>query len=143
MKVAIATQDLARIDAHLGWARHLMIYEVSDEGYRHLRTASFRSGLAQDGDHSKLAPRLRALKGCSLVFVAAVGPDGELGLARARIAPLRQFAGQPIAAALDALHLGLRANPPRWLRREQQRGRPARTILTGRQFGSMAAVRLR
>ena len=34
MKVAIATQDLARVDAHLGWARHLMIYEVSEEGWR-------------------------------------------------------------------------------------------------------------
>jgi len=36
MRVAVATQDMARVDAHLGWARHLMIYEVSVEGYRYL-----------------------------------------------------------------------------------------------------------
>lgn len=123
MRIAIATQDLARIDAHLGWARHLMVYEVSAEGYRHLRTASFECGLYQDGDHGKLAPRLQALQGCSLVFVAEVGPDGELGLARQRVAPVRQFAGQPIAMALDALRDGLRGNRSVWLRREELRQR--------------------
>lgn len=123
MRVAIATQDLARIDAHLGWTRHLMVYEVSAEGYRHLRTASFRTGLRQDGDHGKLEPRLKALAGCSLVFVADVGPDGERGLAGRRIAPMRQFAGQPIAHALDAVQDSLRRNRSRWLRREEQRGR--------------------
>ena len=123
MRVAIATQDLARIDAHLGWARHLMLYEVSAEGYRHLRTASFRTGLGQDGDHGKLVPRLRALAGCTLVFVADVGPDGERALSLRRVAPVRSHAGQPVAAALDALRDRLRANQSPWLRREEQRGR--------------------
>lgn len=123
MRVAIATQDLARIDAHLGWARHLMLYEVSAEGYRHLRTASFRTGLIQDGDHDKLAPRLRALAGCALVFVADVGPDGERALVQRRIAPVRHCAGQPVAVALDALRDRLRANNNPWLRREEQRER--------------------
>lgn len=121
MRVAIATQDMARIDAHLGWARHLMIYEISAEGYRHIHTATFSTGVTQDGDHGKLTPRLEALRGCALVFVADVGPEGEHGLARERIAPMRQFAGQPVAVALDALHDGIRRNPPPWLRRELQR----------------------
>lgn len=123
MRIAIATQDLARIDAHLGWARHLMVYDVSAEGYRHLRTASFKSGLAADGDHGTLASRLRALTGCALVFVADVGPEGERALAHRRVSPVRQFAGQPVASALDALRDRLRRNPARWLRREEQRGR--------------------
>lgn len=123
MRVAIATQDLARIDAHLGWARHLMLYEVSAEGHRHLHTASFNTGLLQDGDHDKLRPRLEVLRGCSLVFVADVGPDGELSLARQRVAPVRQFAGQPIAAALDAVRDGLRHNRSRWLRQAELRHR--------------------
>lgn len=123
MQVAIATQDLARVDAHLGWARHFMFYEVSAEGYHHLRTQSFGQGLLPDGDHGKLTPRLQALRGCALVFVVDVGPDGEHGLARQNVAPMRQFAGQPIALALEALRDSLRANPSRWLRREEQRQR--------------------
>ena len=121
MRIAIATQDMAHIDAHLGWTRHLMVFEVSAEGYRHLRTASFRTGLTQDGDHDKLAPRLKALTGCSLVFVADVGPDGEHRLANKRIAPMRAFAGQPIAAALVALQDRMRRNSSRWLRDQELR----------------------
>ena len=122
MKVAVATQDMARINAHLGWARHLMIYEVSDEGYSYLETASFPTG-AQDGDEAKLAPRLDAMAGCHLAFVAEVGPEGELGLARSRVIPIRRFGGHPIALALEALRDGLRGNPPVWLRKVEQRYR--------------------
>jgi len=123
MRVAIATQNLTRIDAHLGASRHLMSYDASAEGITHLRTASFRTGLVRDGDHDKLVLRLKALKGCSVVFVADVGLDGERGLVRQRIAPLRQFAGQPIATALEALVDGMRRNSSLWLRRAEQQER--------------------
>lgn len=36
MKVAVASQDLTRVDAHFGWARHLMFYDVSPEGYHYI-----------------------------------------------------------------------------------------------------------
>lgn len=123
MKVAIATQDLALIDAHLGWARYLMIYEVSDEGWHHLETAIFSTGLQADGDRAKLTERVRALAGCDLVFVAEVGPEGELELARTRAVPIRRFAGRPVVAALEALRDGLRGAAPSWLRQIEQRYR--------------------
>lgn len=132
MKVAVATQDLARIDAHFGWARHLMLYEVSEEGYRYLETASF-AVCQPDGDHGKLVPRLKAMEGCNLVFVAEVGPEGEFGLARTRAIPIRQFAGQPIALALEALRDGLRGDAPVWLRQIEQRYR--RREIGGREIG--------
>lgn len=125
MKVAIATQDLVRVNAHLGWAAHLMFFEVSEEGYNFLATSSFPPA-RQDGDHDKLIPRLQALKGCNLLFAADIGPDGELGLAREQVVPIRQFAGLPVAAALDALRDGLRGHPPPWLRRIERRSRMER-----------------
>jgi nitrogen fixation protein NifX len=121
MRIAIATQDMARVDAHLGWSRHLMIYEVSAEGCRHVRTASFRSGTTPDGSSVKLQARAKALKGCAMVFVADVGPDGEHMLARQHILPLRRFAGQPIAVALDALWQGLRTSRIPLLRQDARR----------------------
>ena len=32
MKIAFATQDLKRVDAHFGWAKNIAIYEVSPQG---------------------------------------------------------------------------------------------------------------
>ena len=119
MKIAIATQDMTRINAHLGWARHFMMFEVSEEGYAYLETVTFDEDSA-DGDSGKLAPRLAALERCSLVFVVDVGPEGERALARARITPLRQFAGHPVVDALEELHTGLRQRRPAWLRLCQQ-----------------------
>ena len=123
MNIGVATQDMTHVDAHLGWARHLLLFDVSAEGYRYLGTRAFRRGLVQDGSHDKLAARVKALRGCALVFVADVGPEGEASLARARVVPMRAYAGQPIVCALDALRDGLRRNPRGWLRREQQRDR--------------------
>jgi nitrogen fixation protein NifX len=131
MKVAFATQDLARVDAHLGWARHLMVYEVSAEGWVHLDTVRFEAGLAADGDPAKLEPRLAALAGCALVFAAGIGDEGEHGCARMGIVPLRRFAGQPIVTALQALQDGLRGNAPPWLRRCEQHYRRAATLDDG------------
>lgn len=122
MKVAIASQDLTRIDAHLGWARHLMIYEVDAEGYRHLAVASFPPA-GRDATHAGLAPRLAAMEGCRLVFLAETGPEGERGLARLGATPIRKFAGQPVALALDALRDGMREQSLPWLRRAEQRYR--------------------
>lgn len=122
MKVAVATQDLTRIDAHLGWARHFLVYEVDAEGYRYLEMADF-PGERQDGNHEKLVPRLKALEGCQMVFVADVGPDGRFGLARAKVIPICKFAAQPIATALESLAEGLRGRSLPWLRQAEQRYR--------------------
>ncbi len=122
MKVAVATQDLTRVDAHLGWARHLMLYEVDEEGYRYLDLVSFPSG-RQDGDHSKLACRLAAMEGCQLVFIADAGADGEFGLARIKVTPIRKFAGEPVALALESLRDGMRGQVPLWLRQAEQKYR--------------------
>lgn len=120
MKVGIATQELTRIDAALGAARHLMLFEVSAEGIANLGIASFEPAGRPGGHHERLAPRLEALEGCALVFVADVGPDGEGALASRHITPLRRFAGKPIADALDAVQNGLRRNSSRWLRLAEQ-----------------------
>ena len=36
MKIAFATQDLKRVDAHFGWAKNIAIYEIGPQGHRFL-----------------------------------------------------------------------------------------------------------
>jgi nitrogen fixation protein NifX len=119
MKVAFATQDLTRIDAHFGWARHLVFYDVSPEGYRYLKLRDF-GPLREDGDEHKLVAKMRALKGCDLVFVSAVGPVAHAQLVRQRVHAMEQFAGKSIDEALAELQWILRSRPQPWLRRRLQ-----------------------
>lgn len=119
MKVAFATQDLTRIDAHFGWARHLVFYDISPEGYRYLKVRDF-GALRQDGDEQKLMSKLRALRGCDLVFVSAVGPMAHAQLVRQGVHAMEQFAGKSIDEALRELQWTLRSRPQPWLRRRLQ-----------------------
>ncbi len=121
MKVAIATQDQVRVDGHFARARHLMIFDVQPEGSRHLRNHSFADvGQRKEAGH-RLAARVRAVRGCSLVFVAAIGPEGERALSAIRALPIRRFAGHSTAATLDALRDTLRTTTTPWLRRHLMR----------------------
>ena len=73
MKVAFATQDKERVDAHFGWAKYIAIYEINAEGYRYLETHDFGGELAEDGNEDKLAPKLAVIMDCAIVYVAAIG----------------------------------------------------------------------
>ena len=42
MKIAFATQDLKRVDAHFGWAKNIAIYEIGPEGHRFRRSGPVR-----------------------------------------------------------------------------------------------------
>jgi nitrogen fixation protein NifX len=116
MKIAVATQELTRIDAHLAWARHILLFEVTAEGIRSIACKTFPAGQGPQG----LTRRLRVMTGCRLIFLADAGPAGEKGLAGMGIMPVRSCAGQSVAEALDAFRDRLRRNPKGWLRREQQ-----------------------
>ncbi|SOD95305.1 NifB/NifX family molybdenum-iron cluster-binding protein [Caenispirillum bisanense] len=126
MKIALATQDCTRVDAHFGWAAHFMLYDVTPDGARFLRLVRFRGPLAADGDASKLAPKLRALRGCRLVLASAVGLEARAHLRRMDVEPVTALAGAPVDAALGALRDTLRRRPPPWLRRalQSERRRP-------------------
>jgi nitrogen fixation protein NifX len=56
MKVAFATQDLKRVDAHFGWAKNIAVYEIAPEGHRFVEVFQFEGDLTEEGNEVKLAP---------------------------------------------------------------------------------------
>ena len=34
MKIAFATQDLEHVDAHFGWAKSIVVYDITPQGYQ-------------------------------------------------------------------------------------------------------------
>ena len=117
MKVAFATQDLKRIDAHFGWARNLAIYELTADEWKLDRVAEFEGDLKEDGDEDKLAPKLDALKGVAILVVAAIGGSGAARVVAQNIHPMKVSEPEPIDEMLGKLQQVLKGTPPPWLRK--------------------------
>lgn len=122
MKIAFATQDKERVDAHFGWAKYIAIYEINAEGYRYLETHDFGGELAEDGNEDKLAPKLDVIKDCAIVYVAAIGGSAAARVVATKIHPVKVPGPEPILDILDKLQDVLKGTPPPWLRKALAKG---------------------
>lgn len=126
MRVAFATQDQQRVDAHFGWAQHLAVYEVQPEGYQFVQDFPFSEDLAEDGNEDKLAPKLAAIADCAIVYVAAIGGSAAARVVAAKIHPIKVTRPEPILDLLDKLVEVLQRTPPPWLRKALMKGQERR-----------------
>ena len=117
MKIAFATQDLQRVDAHFGWAKHLAVYEIDAAGHRFVQSFPFGDDLAEDGNEDKLAPKLAAIQDCAIVYVAAIGGSAAARVVATKIHPIKVAQPEPIADLLDRMQAVLKGTPPPWLRK--------------------------
>ena len=117
MKVAFATQDQQRVDAHFGWAKSIDVYEISATGHHFVESFEFGDKLEEDGDEDKLAPKLEAIKDCAILYVAAIGGSGAARVVAMKIHPIKVPQPENIAEILDKLQAVLQGTPPPWLRK--------------------------
>ncbi len=122
MRVAFATQDLKRIDAHFGWAKNIAIYEISPEASRFVEAIQFEGDLQEDGNEDKLAPKLEAIKDCAILYVAAIGGSGAARVVAKNIHPVKVTRPEEIADVLVKLQDVLKGTPPPWLRKAMRKG---------------------
>jgi len=117
MKIAFATQDKERVDAHFGWAKSIVVYEISSSGYSFVESFEFGDKLEEDGDEDKLTPKLEAIKDCAIVYVAAIGGSGAARVVAMKIHPIKVPQPESIIEILEKLQLVLQGTPPPWLRK--------------------------
>lgn len=117
MKIAFATQDKERVDAHFGWAKSIVVYEIGAKGHHFVESFEFGDKLEEDGDEDKLAPKLEAIKDCAIVYVAAIGGSGAARVVAMKIHPIKVPQPENIAEILDKLQVVLQGTPPPWLRK--------------------------
>ena len=122
MKIAFATQDLKRVDAHFGWAKNIAIYDVSPEGHRFVEAIQFDGDLKEDGNEDKLAPKIEAIKDCTILYVAAIGGSGAARVVANNIHPMKVNQPEEISELLVKLEDVLKGNPPPWLRKILNKG---------------------
>ena len=122
MKIAFATQDQQRVDAHFGWAKHLAVYEIGPGGYHFVEDFGFGEDLDEDGNEDKLAPKLAAIHDCAIVYVAAIGGSAAARVVASKIHPVKVTQPEPILDILDKLQDVLKGTPPPWLRKALMKG---------------------
>ena len=125
MKIAFATQDQQRVDAHFGWAKHLAVYDIDAAGYRFVQDFGFGEDLAEDGNEDKLAPKLDAIKDCAIVYVAAIGGSAAARVVASKIHPIKVPQPESILDILEKLQEVLKGTPPPWLRKALQKAEGA------------------
>ena len=123
MKVAFATQDLKRVDAHFGWAKNIAIYELTEDGHHFLEAVQFDGDLQEDGNEDKLAPKIEAMKDCAILYVAAIGGSGAARVVANNIHPMKVSQPEAIEDLLDKLQAVLKGNPPPFLRKAMGKGK--------------------
>ena len=121
MKIAFATQDLLRVDAHFGWAKHLMVYELTPDGATFVQTFGFGE-LEEDGNEDKLAPKVDAIKDCAVLYVAAIGGSAAARIVVNKIHPVKLKEPELILDVLEKMRVVLRGTPPPWLRKALLKG---------------------
>jgi nitrogen fixation protein NifX len=124
MKIAFATQDLKRVDAHFGWAKNIAIYEIGPEGHRFLESIEFDGDLQEDGNEDKLAPKIEAIKDCAILYVAAIGGSGAARVVANNIFPMKVNEPEAIDDLLIKLEDVLKGAPPPWLRKALLKDQP-------------------
>lgn len=122
MKIAFATQDQQRVDAHFGWAKHLAVYDVAATGYHFVEDFTFGEDLAEDGNEDKLSPKLAAIADCAIVYVAAIGGSAAARVVASKIHPVKVASPEPILDILDKLQELLKGTPPPWMRKALLKG---------------------
>lgn len=117
MKIAFATEDKERVDAHFGWAKHIAVYDVTPQGHHFVRYVDFDGDLEEDGDEDKILPKLDAIQDCAIVYVAAIGGSAAARVVAKGIHPIKSPQPEAIATLLDKLQAVLQGTPPPWLRK--------------------------
>ena len=125
MKIAFATQDGERVDAHFGWAKHFAVYDVTPDASTLVTTFDFGDGLNEDGNEDKIGPKLAAIGDCAIVYVAAIGGSAAARVVALKVHPVKLTQAEPIVEVILRLQAVLRGTPPPWLRKAMRKGEPA------------------
>ncbi|SOZ71064.1 fusion of Protein nifX with DUF683 domain (plasmid) [Cupriavidus taiwanensis] len=117
MKIAFATQDKEHVDAHFGWAKHILVYDVTAAAHRFIQAFDFSDTPQNHDNEAKLGQRLEAIHDCAILYVAAIGGAGAARVVALKIHPIKVAKAEPIETILRKLQEVLKGTPPPWLRK--------------------------
>lgn len=134
LKIAFATQDLHRVDAHFGSAPAIVIYEVGPSDYRFVEAVQFEQVSNQNGVHidepesdDRIGAKVAAITGCAMLFSLAIGGVAAARVVNNKVYPLKLPQPEAITDVIGRVQTMMNGTPPPWLRKLL--GQPAASFL--------------
>ncbi|MDA8230226.1 MAG: nitrogen fixation protein NifX [Magnetospirillum sp.] len=129
MRVAFATQDLHRVDAHFASARNFILFDVQEDCHTLVEAVQFdavsdENGVHADEGEDRLGAKIAALAGVSLLFVLAIGGPAAARVVRARVHPVKLSQPEPIVQVIGRVQQMMKGTPPPWLRKLMTNAKP-------------------
>lgn len=122
LRIAIATQDMAGLNAHFGSAKKFAVYDVTPDTSAFVEAIGFdevsdEGGKHKDDGDDRITPKVEALDGVNLLFVRAIGGPAAAKVVKARIHPVKIADDMPMEDVIARVQSMLKGSPPPWLRK--------------------------
>ncbi|ASA23863.1 nitrogen fixation protein NifX [Paenibacillus donghaensis] len=114
MRVAFATDDGIRVNAHFGQSPLFAVYNVTKNGGELVDLRKLSDILGQD-EAGKIDSRLEAVADCTLIFVMQIGASAAARVTRRKIMPVKVPVGSLIDEQVKRTVEMLQGKPPMWL----------------------------
>ena len=114
MKVAFATDNGSRVNAHFGQSPMFAVYNVTKNGGELLELRKLPDVLNQD-EAGKIDSRLEAVNDCTLIFLMQIGASAAARVTRRQIMPVKVPFGSSIEDQVKRIVELLQGKPPLWL----------------------------
>ncbi|WP_223070348.1 nitrogen fixation protein NifX [Paenibacillus caui] len=114
MKVAFATDDGLRVNAHFGQSPMFTVYDVRPGEAHFVENRVVPMPITQD-ESGKIDTRIRLIEDCTLVFLMQIGASAAARVTRRKMMPVKVPASSSIDEQVSRLLEMLRGKPPMWL----------------------------
>lgn len=115
MKVAFATKDLERVNAHFGGAKEFVVYNVSAEGFE--VDGIIKTDTSSMSGDDKTEFKVKALQGINIMYCESIGGTAAAKVIRAGVNPMKVQEPRKIEDILAELISMINDNPPPWIKR--------------------------
>ena len=115
IKVAFATKDLEKINAHFGGAKEFVVYNVSKDGF--VVDGVIKTDTSELTGDAKTEFKVEALKGINIMYVESIGGTAAAKVIRAGINPMKVQEPRVIEDVLKELIEMINTNPPPWIKK--------------------------
>ncbi|MGE4419188.1 MAG: nitrogen fixation protein NifX [Sulfurimonas sp.] len=115
IKVAFASNDMQKINAHFGGAKEFYVYGVSKEGFQ-LEGIVKTDTSDLEGD-DKTDFKVKALNGVNIMYCESIGGTAAAKVIRSGMHPMKVEQESQIEDVLKELVTMINTNPPPWIKR--------------------------